>query len=261
MANITSQAFLSAMSNFTLNTKGASAFKSTNNPILDLFTETRKKVPDNIDDFTILVRKIETAKNYDSNMFIQLLKFHRLIEKGNGLKGVFYICMMVLKQEDPEMYEEVLKWSHQYPKDILRLARLSSMMGFNSPKTKTSVKIPMNIKYTVYGADKGVLGTKMTKMARTEKKSGNLVTSQNKFMQKLLISSEIELYSSLLAETIKKIILGKLFDTDINLMLFKYLSYQTNHFAVESKIIWSRVDEILSDDVVVKLAFDTFLSK
>jgi hypothetical protein len=51
---------------------------------------------------------------------------------------------------------------------------------------------------------------------------------------------------------------GKLYDDEVNLMLFKYLSYETGHFAVESKVIWTRVNEILTLDPVVRAAFDAF---
>jgi hypothetical protein len=260
-AGFTSQAFLSAYANMTLNEKGATAFKSTNNPILDLFTETRKTIPETLDEFKILVRKIEAAKNYDSEMFVKLLKFHRLIEKGNGLKGIYYICMMVLKDENPDIYENVLNWSRQYPKDILRLARLSSMFGCNSSKKGTVVSIPMSLNYCTNKGTKGVNGLKMTKWALTEKENKNLITYNNKKVQNYYLSAEIELYSQLLADAIKKILIGKLFDDDVNLMLFKYMSYETGHFSTESKIIWSRVNQILSVDPVVKASLDAFNSK
>jgi len=259
----TSQTFFAARANMTLNTKGADAFKSTTNPILDLFTESRKKVPDTLDEFKVLVRKIEAAKNYDSEMFIKLLKFHRLIEKGNGMKGIYYISMMILKDEDPVIYEQVLTWSRQYPKDVLRLARLSSMFGCGVATAGTTVNIPMSLKYlTTQGNIKGTLGKKMTKWALTEKSHANLTSSRSRTnpSQTVYISAEIELYAQLLADTLKKIMTGKLFDDDVNLMLFKYLSYETGHFAVESKVIWTRVDAILKTDLVVKAALDAFNS-
>lgn len=258
---LTSQTLFAARANMTFNTKGADAFKSTNNPILDLFTETRKKVPETVDEFKILVRKIEAAKNYDSEMFVKLLKFHRLIEKGNGLKGIYYICMMILKDEDPTIYEQVLTWSRQYPKDILRLARLSSMLGSGPSTTGTISTIPMSLKYaTSQGKSKGTLGKKMTKWALTEKKNTNLTSSRSQTnpVQTIYLSAEIELYAQLLADTLKKIMTGKLFDDEVNLMLFKYLSYETGHFAVESKVIWTRVNAILTTDPVVKAALDAF---
>lgn len=265
-ASFTSQTIFAAMNNLTQNEKGADAFKSTTNPILDLFTETRKKVPETFDEFKVLVRKIEAAKNFDSEMFVKLLKFHRLIEKGNGMKGVYYICMMILKEEDHALYEQIIKWSHEYPKDILRLARLSSMFGGNAslPSVKAivygqypEVSLLTTTHYTTAsGTPKGTLGKKMTKWLLTEKKSGNVSTIGTKMspIQKVRISAEIELYAQLVVETIKKILAGKFFDTDVNPMLFKYLSYETGHFAIESKIIWKRVQELLGVDPVITTA-------
>ena len=260
---MTTSAAFGGYRNMTLNRKGADAFKSTNNPILDLFTETRKKIPETLDEFKILVHKIEAAKNYDSEMFIKLLKFHRLIEKGNGLKGVYYICMMILKDECPAIYDQVLTWSHQYPKDILQLARMSSMFGCNTFITGASVKIPMSLKYsTASGNAKGPLGKKMTKWALTEKTHKNVSSSSTQVnpIQTVQISAEIELYAQLLANTIKQVITGKMYDDEVNLMLFKYLSYETGHFAVESKVIWIRLNAILTADPVVKAALDEFNS-
>jgi hypothetical protein len=244
----------------TTNAKGADAFISTTDPILDLFTETRKTVPETIDEFTILVRKIERAKNHDSESFIKLLKFHRLIEKGNGMKGVYYICMMVLKNEDNAMYERVMDWSYQYPKDILRLSRLSSMFGCEVSTSGSVVKIPMSLKYTIKGKSKGKTAKKLIKWALTEKSSGHVVSSMTNPIQEIKLSHEIELYSQLLAQTIKKVLTGKIYDQDVNVMLFKYLSYETGHFSTESKIIWSRVSSILSDDPVVKVACDEYVA-
>lgn len=262
MSLFTSQAVLAARSNLALNAKGADAFKSTTNPILDLFTETRKIVPETLDEFTILVRKIEAARNYDSEMFIKLLKFHRLIEKGNGIKGMYYICMMVLKDEKSDIYGQVLDWSRQYPKDVLRLARLSSMFVGKLPETGPAVSLKMGLKYKSPLGGKVTLNKKMTKWALTEKASGNITTSGSKSspIQTVYISAEIELYSQLVADVIKKILTGKLYDPDVNLMLFKYLSYETGHFAVESKLIWTRVQAILEHDPVVQASKDVFTS-
>ena len=271
-SSVTSQSFFATQRNLTLNEKGADAFISTSNPILDLFTETRKIVLNTLDEFTILVRKIEAAKNHDSEMFVRLLKFHRLIEKGNGMKGIYYICMMVLKEEDPTLYEQIISWSHEYPKDILRLARLSSMFGGNAAKSSGKadvfgdypiVNLPISTSYkATTSSSKGVLGKKMTKWITTEKQSGNVTSVGTTIApkQNVHISAEIELYSQLVACTIKKILTGKLYDEDVNLMLFKYLSYETGHFAVESKVIWTRVESILRTDDTVITAF-TEISK
>jgi len=263
---ITSQQLFAQIPAIVPNEKGATAFASTSNPILDLFTETRKKVPETLEEFTTLVRKIEAAKNHNSEMFVRLLKFHRLIEKGNGMKGVYYICMMILKEEDPVLYEQILEWSHEYPKDILRLARISSMFGGNASKSSgkanvtgdypsVSFKTPLKYK-TIAGTPKGVNGKRLTKWLLTEKQNGNVNTNSSGHRRdpthKVEISAEIELYAQLVAKNIIKILDGKVFDDDVNLMLFKYLSHETGHFGVETKIIWQRVRDILYLEPVCK---------
>jgi hypothetical protein len=256
MTSITSTQFLTIMPSVVLNDKGAISFSSTTNPILDLFTETRKKIPTTIEEFTKLVRKIEAAKNHNSELFIKLLKFHRLINKGNGMKGIYYICMMILKEEDPEMYERILEWSYQYPKDILRLARLGSMFGGNAAKSSfkqdkygeyPTIVSKNSLYYTKNKNPKGKNGKKITKWLLTEKKNGNLTTIglRSDPMQLIKISAEIELYAQLVAKTLLLILDGNLYSTDVNLFLFKYLSYENGHFAIETKNIWSRVNDII----------------
>jgi hypothetical protein len=265
---VTSHNLLAGRANMKLNAKGADAFKSTTNPILDLFTQPQDKIPENIVEFTSLVRKIEAAKNFDSEMFVKLLKFHRLIGKGNGMKGIYYISMMILKNENTALYEQVLSWSYQYPKDILRLARLSSMFGCAPSTTGTKVSIPMSLRYVdTQGNTKGTLGKKMTKWALTEYHNSRLTPSHSRRaatsgsttqIQSVKISAEVELYANQLAHALKKVMTGKLYDSDVNLMFFKYLSYETGHFAVESKVIWSFVEEILRADSVTQAALDAY---
>jgi hypothetical protein len=249
----TSASILAAMENVTLNEKGAIAFKSTKNPILDLFTETRKKIPETIDEFTILIRKIEAAKNFDSEMFVKMLKFHRLIEKGNGMKGVYYMCMMVLKEEDPVLYEKILSWSHEYPKDILRLARLSSMFGGKCNIGNSDGNVLTIAETKSYKHNKNKPKTGLSKKMTTWVWAGmrtNIISNTTTNSVDVIIPTELELYSQLLAKVIKKILSGNLYDEDVNLMLFKYLSYEGGHFAVESKVIWTRVKDILKSEYI-----------
>lgn len=253
---------ISHMGNITYNSKGADAFKSTTNPILDLFTETRKVFPETLEEFKLLVRKIENAKNFDSEMFVRLLKLHRLIEKGNGLKGIYYISMIILKEEDPITYKQILDWSYQYPKDILRLARLSSMYGQGMSTSGVTIELandptPKDACASVSKVRKNKkkqLGKKNIKWTLTEMQNKNLVVTES--VQTVTLAIELDLYAKLLADVIKKILTGKMYDDDVNLTLFKYLSYETGHFALESALIWKRTQDILSDDVVVKASLD-----
>ena len=242
MAYISSQQ-LTALKNLSiLNDKGADAFTSSNNPILDLFTLTSKVIPDELSQFTKLVKKVEIAKNSNPEMFVKLLKFHRLIEHGNGIKGLYYICMIILKEEDPMLYEYVLKWSNEYPKDILRLTRISSM--FNPTESSTNESVKMNLKTSYNGA--GENGIKMVTWVKSGLKSGNIRFDAN-HETVVSLSPEIVLYGNLVFNNILNIIDGKLFDEDTNLMLFKYLGYESNHFSVETNIIWKYVEQLIKN--------------
>ena len=127
----------------TLNAKGADAFVSTTNPVLDLFTYSSRKFYEKEEDFNKVVELIVQAKNFDSELFLKLLKFHRHINIGNGIKNIYYLCMLVLKEEDPAMYEQILTWSYEYPKDILTLARTSSSFSPKASFTEpVSIKCP-----------------------------------------------------------------------------------------------------------------------
>ena len=279
MTTITSQQILKYKNIIIQNDKGADAFETTSNPILDLFTETRKNLPEEKDEFIKLIKKIELAKNSNPEMFIKLLKFHRLIEKGNGMKCIYYLCMMVLKEEDTDMYEHVLNWSRQYPKDILRLARLSSM--FNPIESSKGETIQINIKKQNSPSSSSSSNSsnpanpintsnpaipkpiimakrqiKVNAWANTEMKSGNIKMNQS---QETIISlgPEIALYSHLLFDTIKDIILGKMFDPNTNLMLFKYMAYETGHFAIESNIIWKYVEYLLQSDPEINILINS----
>jgi hypothetical protein len=241
------------MRNITVNAKGATAFVSTGNPILDLFTYSNKKIPTDFDEFAQMVNMIIEAKNFNSEMFVKLLRFHRLIEKGSGIKSFYYVCMMILKDEDPHMYSQVLKWSYEYPKDILRLARISSFFSDRASIENEFVNIHGDTSY--HSSSLKSLSEKSkskTKHLIVEQHRGNLSTIKIHSLYKLRISTELELFSHMLANAIKMIIMGKLFSKDLNIMFFKYLGYETSHFWFESEIIWKRVEQILQSDPVIK---------
>ena len=49
-------------------------------------------------------------------------------------------------------------------------------------------------------------------------------------------------------ETIKEILSGNYESNDINLVLFKYISYESGHFNLESMFIWKYVEDLLQKD-------------
>jgi hypothetical protein len=222
----------------TLNAKGADAFESTTNPALDLFTYTSKNFSSDANEFSSLVSKIVEVKNYNSELFFKLLKFPRLIEKGNGIKNIYYLGMLLLKQEDPETYSKILEWSYEYPKDILTLARLCSMY---QPIGDTNPNATFDYQSSYVS---GTAGSKGKKMSYVESKyhDHDLIDSTN---NKITVPCEIRIYGDLVLDTFKKLISGS---KDYNPMLLKYMGYETGHWAIESEFIWSYLDSRLKND-------------
>ena len=137
--NVTSNQVLSNVRNLTLNKKGSEAWKSTLNPLIDMFSLCTKKFPVK-DEFFKIIKILDESIKSDPITYLKVLKFHRLINNGNGIKWLYYLGMVILKYHDNELYEKVLEWSWQYPKDILRLHRITNMLKIhNNSKDRKSV--------------------------------------------------------------------------------------------------------------------------
>jgi hypothetical protein len=137
--SLTSQQALVHARNSILNTKDAESFTSTLEPLLDLFTIGSKKCPEDSHEFNKIFEIVSHSLRNDPDGFIKILKFHRHIENGNGIKWLYYLCLIVLKIENCELYNQVLEWSWQYPKDFLTLCQFSNM--YNYPKIITNYEI------------------------------------------------------------------------------------------------------------------------
>lgn len=202
------------------------------NFIFDFFNEEYKQI-NTLEDFTNIVKKIEKIKNYSSEIFIKLLIYHRIM-KGN--KQLFYIGMMVLKEEDQEMYMKILSLNilKFYSKDLLRLCRIYNFIGqYNSDS-----KVKIDIQETK--------GHKNVKLIMWNKRNSEIST---KVLSKdINISVEAKLYGDMLYRTIKEILKGNYESNDINLVLFKYISYESGHFNLESMFIWKYVGDLLNKD-------------
>jgi len=231
-----SQVFTSRRPVMTLNAKGADAFVSTTNPVLDLFTYSSRKFYEKEEDFNKVVELIVQAKNFDSELFLKLLKFHRHINIGNGIKNIYYLCMLVLKEEDPAMYEQILTWSYEYPKDILTLARTSSSF---SPKA--SFTEPVSIKCPQYSEPHFNKGTKRGNMEAYLRKVNPLISNGE-----LSLPFELKLYGDKVFDSF--IALLKDASSQCNPMLLKYLAYETSHFNVESHFIWDYLEGKVKDN-------------
>lgn len=203
------------------------------NPILDFFINKNNFSINTIDQFTKIVREIEEAKNYNSELFIKILIYHRIIQ-GNGLKSIYYISMMILREEDPIMYEKILKLLNEYPKDILRLCRISNFTG----QINSNVKIKLDIVETTCHRK---IKLNMWNKINSDKTIG--------LSKEVNLSIEAKLYGDLVYKSIKEILIKNYESKDINLMLFKYLSYESGHFNLETLFIWKYVEKLLSNDI------------
>jgi len=198
--------------------------------ILEFFNEEYKSIY-TLEDFTTVVRKIEKIKNYSSEIFIKLLIYHRVF-KGN--KQLYYIGMMVLREEDPEMYIKILRLNilKFYSKDLLRLCRIYNFMGQRNSDSKINIDI------------KETTGHKNIKLIMWNKKN----CMDDLKIKDIYLSVEAKLYGDALYKTIKEILVGNYGSNDINLVLFKYISYESGHFNLESMFIWKYVEYLLQKD-------------
>ena len=230
--------------NVKLNRKGAMCFESTSNPVLDLFTYTSKQFYQDRDQFNNVVDMIVQAKNYDSILFLKLLKFSRLIEEGNGIKNIYYLCLLVLKEEDKVMYESMLQFSYEYPKDLLTMAKLSSSFSPMASTDQSTV-----IKRPQYSQPNYSQGSKRAKIeAYMHRVQDKLISNDE-----ISLSFEIKLYGDLIYSTFLALLSGS---SEYNPMLLKYLSYETGHFSVEAELIWEYLKQILDAN---RIQFDALV--
>ncbi len=114
-------------SNITVNNKDALAFNSTLNHTLDLYTWQHKLLPTEQDKFNDLINTVENSFINNPTLTIKLLKYKRLINKGEGLRMLPFVMMLLLKKQDYEVYKNMLEWFRTSDKDLLRLARMARM--------------------------------------------------------------------------------------------------------------------------------------
>jgi hypothetical protein len=234
MSNITSSQALLFAKNFTTNTKGSDAWKSTLEPLLDLFVTTTKVCPEDLGEFENIFHIVSQSLRHDPDGFVQLLKFHRLIKDGNGIKWLYYLCLIVMKIENPHLYEQVLEWSWEYPKDLLNLHRLTNM--YNPIDSTSQESVLMN---TSVNRTKGSLGAKT--------RAFGLHNGVNFINPSVNLQFEIVLYTREVLKVFKNLL--TLGSTDqVNPMFLKYMSYETGLWALESKLIWTHLENLIKQD-------------
>jgi hypothetical protein len=224
--------------NLTRNLKGAIAYKSTKNPLLDFFTFGSKKLPETLEEFGSVVQMVSNCLNTDPELFVKLLLFHRLIIKGNGIKWIYYLCMIVLKENDLVLYEQVLSWSWQYPKDILTLHRHTNMYKPRASSGDESV-----VRTLGDPTSQNDLQRKLNAF-RCQNRYNQLVQKDKYDLYNVQLQSEIVLYAKLILDVFVKLLTPGS-EENVNPMLLKYLAYENCHWAVETDLIWSFLETLV----------------
>jgi len=117
-------------SNLTLNAKGATAFNSSGQPLIDFFVRASKQPVMTIEEFTMLFTEMHSAFSTNPKAFIKLLNFQRNIKGGNGIKMYLWLGLLLLKSSaSSELYKNILGWIYQYSKDLHQLSRFTSSVN------------------------------------------------------------------------------------------------------------------------------------
>lgn len=223
------------------NKKGADSFLSTTNYCLDFYTFNSKKVPTDLVAFTKIVRDLEQAKNQNPEIFMKLLKFHRLIEKGNGIRWIYYLSMMLLRLEDQPTYEKLLEWSWEYPKDIHNLHKMNhSVMPFScvSP-TQVSMTIDSaRIRRWVTKSNGVLFPSNPVLLCNRKRRTKAKPTTYN-----VSISPETKLYGDLVFKMLKGLLSNDK-DGYFNPMLVKYLAFENGLWLTETVLVWNYVNSL-----------------
>lgn len=230
--NMTTSQGLIYTKNITPNTKGADAWKSTLNPLVDLFTTGIKRCPDSYEEFEKIFNIVQSALREEPQSFIKILKFHRLIANGNGIRWIYYLCLMVIRMENPSLYSLVLDWSWQYPKDFMNLHRITNIYEpVHSDKEVKTTLPPRDF-------EQGSYASKMHAWALQNKVVREFVPTH---IYSVPIQDELVLYGDKVYELFVNLMTPE-FDGEYNPMFLKYMSYETGHWEVETHLIWQYIE-------------------
>ena len=198
----------------TLNEKGSVAHISTLSPLVDLFGVNS---PDfrtlEMEEFQNIVSICYNAYLSNPRQYISLLKYRRSTDF-LGHKMMYYIMSSIIRENHRKEYPAILEWSHEYKKDLLRMARIyneSYMQWEESEYTLDMTDIiPKNKQIFSF-------------MQR------NVPTY---FSDSYDVPPELELYAKTILENLDK--------SDL---CFKYIG--TDHFNVENTIIKRTINQML----------------
>jgi hypothetical protein len=235
--NMTTTQGLMYTSNYTLNTKGADAWVSTLNPLIDLFATGMKKCPDFLEEFENIFNIVSSALREDPECFIKVLKFHRLISNGNGIRWIYYLCMLIIKMENPDVYQKILDWSWQYPKDFMNLHRITNMYFPINSSSFVQIQMPHK-KHS-----KGSYASKLNAWVLQNEVKSYGATNVN-----VRVQIEIVMYANIVSKLFTNLLTPD-FDSGYNPMFLKYMSYESGHWEVETHLIWECIENSLKDNI------------
>jgi len=230
--NMTTSRGLIYTKNMTPNAKGADAWKSTLNPLVDLFATGIKRCPDSYEEFEKIFNIVQSALREEPQSFIKILKFHRLIANGNGIKWIYYLCLIVIRMENPSLYSQVLEWSWQYPKDFMNLHRITNM--YEPVHSGKEVKTTLPDLWL----EQGSYASKMHAWALQNKVEREFDASH---IYSVPIQDELVLYGNKVYELFVNLMTPE-FDSEYNPMFLKYMSYESGHWEVETHLIWQYIE-------------------
>ena len=230
--NMTTSQGLIYTNNMTSNAKGADAWKSNLNPLVDLFATGIKRCPDSYEEFEKIFNIVQSALREEPQSFIKILKFHRLIANGNGIRWIYYLCLMVIRMENPSLYSLVLEWSWQYPKDFMNLHRITNMYE--------PVHSGKEVKTTLPTRDfgQGSYASKIHAWALQNKVEREIDPTH---IYSVPIQDELVLYGDKVYELFVNLMTPE-FDGEYNPMFLKYMSYESGHWEVETHLIWKYIE-------------------
>ena len=237
--NMTTSQGLIYTNNMVLNAKGANAWESTLNPLVDLFATGIKKCPDTYEEFEKVFNIIQSALRENPETFVKVLKFHRLIANGNGIKWIYYLCLMVIRMENHALYSLVLEWSWQYPKDFLNLHRITNMYEPIYSGEKVNTTLPTRDFEPSSYASKLNAWALQNKVKREEFDTTHIYS--------VPIQNELVLYGNNICELFVNLMTPE-FDGEYNPMFLKYMSHEHGHWEVETHLIWQYIESIIKSN-------------
>jgi hypothetical protein len=220
----------------------------THNPLLDLFANKEKystrKCPNDFKDFFETFKIVSSSLKEEPDTFIKVLKFQENVQNKSGIKWIYYLCLLMIKMENPLMYEEILNWSWQYPKDFLNLHRITNM--YEPIYSTETVKIQLP---TTKCAPKGTYANRLNAWV-LQNGAGRYETG---ILWDAPLQTELVMYAKKVLNLFVNLMTPE-FNSDYNPFLIKYMSYETGYWQVETHLIWQYLEKLIkTNENFVKL--------